>query len=207
MIQESLHHDQTDRDTAMPPPPPPTKPQPLLSRPSFLDYLFLLGGVGLSLYLMQLAPIRAEADPAVSDPRLASVIAFLPELMRIPEGVVLLWPLFFATQWPGRSRGLTLGEWLWLFAWVGFALLTALTALHHLGGMPDFMLPHAAKPRLLWYMIAMPAMGGLALVFLVVSMFKPAPPWTHNLGLALVLWPAVPALAILAFGRFSALPT
>jgi hypothetical protein len=152
---------------------------------------------------MRLAPIRAEADPSLGDARLASIIAFLPELMRIPEGVILLWPLFFATQWPGRARGLTLGEWLWLFAWVGFALLTALAALHSVGATPSFLQAHAAKPRLLWYLIAMPAMGGLALIFLLVSMFKPSPPWTHNFGLALVLWPAVPALTILAFGRFS----
>jgi hypothetical protein len=126
--------------------------------------------------------------------------------MRLPEGVILLWPLFFATQWPGRSRSLTPGEWIWLFAWVGVALLTCLTALEHLGGLPGFMQAHARKPLLLWYVIAMPAMGGLALVFLVVSLFKPSPPWTHNLGLALVLWPAVPALTVLALGRFSAPP-
>src|SRR5262245_35563500 len=137
-----------------------TSPAPV-SRPCFFDYLSLPAGVGLSLYWMQLAPIRAEPESASIDPRLASLIAFLPALMRLPEGVILLWPLFFATQWPGRSQGLTLGEWLWLLAWVGAAMLAGLTTWEHLGGLPELLRPHAAKPRLLWYVVVMPAMGGL----------------------------------------------
>jgi hypothetical protein len=180
-----------------------TDPPAPVSRPCFFDYLFLLGGMGLSLYLMELAPLQAEADVTLPDPRLADVIAFLPKLMRFPEGILLLWPLFFVTQFPGRSIALTLGEWLWLFAWMGLALLTILTAWEHLAGLPSFMQPHAAKPRMLWYVVVMPAMGVLALVFLSVSLFRPTPPWTHYFGLALILWPTVPALAVLALGRFA----
>jgi hypothetical protein len=181
-----------------------TDPPAPVSRPCFFDYLFLLGGVGLSLFLMQLAPIRAEPEDLSVHPRLISLIAFLAVLMRLPEGVILLWPVFFATQWPGRSRGLTLGEWLWLLAWVGVALLTGLMTLDLMGGMPESMQPHAAKPRLLWYIVAAPAMAGLALVFLVISLFRRPAPWTHNLGLALVIWPAAPALTVLALGKFVA---
>jgi hypothetical protein len=174
-----------------------------VSRPSFFDNLFLLAGFGLSLYLMQLAPIRAEPD-GWRDRHVAAVIAFLPSLMRLPEGVILLWPVFFATQWPGRSRGLTLGEWLWLLAWVGVALITALTAWEALSGLPPSLQPHAAKPRLLWYALFAPAMAALALVFLIVSLFRPSAPWTQNLGLALLLWPAGPSLGVLILGRFVA---
>jgi hypothetical protein len=175
-----------------------------VSRPSFFDYLILLGGMGLSIYLMQLTPIRAEVEGKLPDPRLAPFIAFLPLLMRVPEGVILCWPLFFAAQWMGRTQALALGEWLWLFAWAGFALLTAWTAWDHLGGLPDALQPYAAKPRLLWYMLVMPAMGGLALIFLVISLFRAPTPWTNGLGLALVFWPAVIALMVLAIGRLDA---
>jgi hypothetical protein len=180
-----------------------TNPTPPVSRPCFFDYLFLLGGVALSLYLMDLSPIGAEPDGAKPDRHVKAVVAFLPRLMRIPEGIILLWPLFFATQWPGRSRGLTLGEWLWLLAWVGLALLTALRAWEVLAGLPSWLQPHAVKPRLLWYALLMPGMAALALVFLVVSLFRPQAPWTQGLGLALILWPAVPALVVLSLGKFT----
>jgi hypothetical protein len=172
-----------------------------VSRPSFFDYLFLLGGVGLSLYLMNLAPIRAEPD-GPRDKHLTALVQFLPSLMRIPEGVILLWPLFFATQWPGRSRGLTLGEWLWLLAWAAMTLITSLTVWEALSGLPGWLAPHATKPRLLWYALFAPALGGLALVFLMVSLFRSPAPWTQNFGLALLTWTAGPSLAVLVLGRF-----
>jgi hypothetical protein len=179
-----------------------TTPPPV-SRPCFFDYLFLLAGVGLSLYLMRLAPIRAAPDES-RDRYVAAVIEFLPALMRIPEGVILLWPIFFATQWPGRSRGLILGEWLWLLAWVCMVLITGLTAWETLIGLPTWLQPHATKPRLLWYALFAPAIALLALVFLIVSLLRPPAPWTQNLGLALLIWPAGPSLAVLILGRFVA---
>ncbi len=175
----------------------------VVSRPCFVDYLFLLAGVGLSLYLMQLAPIRAAPDES-GDRRFAAVIAFLPSLMRLPEGVILLLPLFFATQWRTRTGGLTLGEWLWLLAWVGIALITALTAWEAVAGLPSWLAPHAVKPRLLWYALFAPAMALLAILFLIVSLFRPPAPWTQSMGLALLLWPAGPSLAVLMLGRFQA---
>ena len=182
-----------------------TTPTPApVSRPCFFDYLFLLGGMGLSLYLMQLAPIRAEPEAERTDRHVAGIIAFLPSLMRVPEGILLLWPVFFATQWPGRSRGLTLGEWLGMLAWAGVVVLAMLTAWDVLAGLPGWLQPHAAKPRLLWYALFVPGMAALAAVFLVVYLFRPPAPWTHSLGLALVLWPAGPALAVLILGKFTA---
>ena len=50
----------------------------------------------------------------------------------------------------------------------------------------------------------MPAMGALALVFLLISLFRPPPPWTHGLGLALIVWPVAPALIVLTVGKFVA---
>jgi hypothetical protein len=175
-----------------------------VSRPRFFDYFFLLGGVSLSLYLMLLSPIGAEATAELPDARLGQVVAFLPTMMRLPEGVFLLWPLFFATQWVSRSRPLTAGEWLWLLAWVGLVVLTALTAWEYLVGLPDSVRAHAGKPRLLWYVVVMPAMGVLAVLFLLFGVFRSTPaPWTDTLALALVIWPVPLALTVLSVGNFT----
>jgi hypothetical protein len=123
--------------------------------------------------------------------------------MRLPEGIILLWPLFFVPQWFRRSEGLTAGEWLWLLSWLGMLLLTGLTAWDVLLGLPEGLAAHAAKPRLLWYMIVAPSLGALGLLVAIVSLFRATPPpWTHWQALALVLWPLLPVLLVLAAGEF-----
>jgi hypothetical protein len=178
--------------------------RPVVSRPGLFDHLLVLAGVALSLYLMRLAPIRASSARPL-EPRLEAVFAFLPEMMRLPEGIVLLWPFFFVPQWISRTERLTAGEWLWLVSWVGMLLLTALTAWEWLLGLPEALAPHAGKPRLLWYMLVVPALAGLGLVVAAVSLFRDTPaPWTHWLALALMFWSAGPALLVLAGGEFQA---
>lgn len=178
----------------------PARPRPSApSRPSFFDYLLLLTGVALSVYLMRLAPLSAQSRNPL-DPRLAQVFEFLVVLVRLPEGVLLLWPLLFATQWFGRHDGLTAAEWLWLLAWVGVLLLTAFTAWDRLLGLPESIAPYAGKPRVLWYLLVTPALAALAALILVTDLFRSRPtPWTHNLALASLLWPA-PAALLLLFG-------
>jgi hypothetical protein len=181
-----------------------SRSQPAPSRPGLFDHLLVLAGASLSVYLMRLAPIDAVPARPLSS-QLHAVFAFMPVLMRIPEGIILLWPFFFAAQWIGRSERLTAGEWLWLLSWVGLVLLTALTAWQWLLGLPDALVPHAAKPRLLWYMLVVPALGGLGLLVLVISLFRSTPaPWTHWLALALMFWSAAPVLLVLAGGEFTA---
>jgi hypothetical protein len=77
-----------------------------------------------------------------------------------------------------------------------------MTAWEVQSGLPAWLQPHASKPRLLWYALFAPGMAVLALVFLIVSLFRPPAPWTQNLGLALLIWPAGPSLAVLMLGRF-----
>src|SRR4051794_14707627 len=100
------------------------RPQPAaadVARPGLVDHLAVLAGMALSVYLMRLAPLTAEpANPLPS--RVAQAFDFLAVLIRLPEGVVLLWPFFFATQYFSRSDGLTAGEWLWLLCWAGVLL-------------------------------------------------------------------------------------
>jgi hypothetical protein len=178
--------------------------RPCPSRPSLFDHLLVLAGAALSLYLMRLAPIRAEPARTLG-PRLAEVFAFLPDMMRLSEGVILLWPFFFLPQWISRSERLTAGEWLWLLAWVGLLLLTGLTAWEFLLGLPEALVPHAGKPRLLWYVLAVPALAGVGVIVLIVSLLSGVPPpWTHWLALALMFWPALPVLVVLGGGEFRA---
>jgi hypothetical protein len=173
-----------------------------LSRPGPFDHLLILAGAALSIHLMRLAPIVATPSQPL-DPRLGEFFAFLPTLMRLPEGIILLWPVFLVSGWFSRGEGLTAGEWLWLLSWVGLLLITALTAWEVLLGLPEALVPHAAKPRLLWYMIVAPGLGGLAVLVLIASLFRSTPPpWTHWLALALVLWPAAPVLLVLIGGQF-----
>jgi len=175
--------------------------RPEVSRPGVIDHLAILAGVALSLYLMHLAPLRAEPSNPL-DWRLEQVFRFLILLVRLPEGVLLLWPLFFAMQYFSRQNGLTAGEWLWLLAWVGVVLLTALTAWARLLGLPESLAPYADKPRILWYLLVTPALAALALLVLIVDLFRSyEPPWTHQLALALLLWPAPGAMIVLFGGE------
>src|SRR5262249_26022758 len=103
----------------------PPAERPEVSRPGVIDHLAVLAGVALSLYLMHLAPLTAQPSNPL-DWRLEQVFRFLAPLIRLPEGVLLLWPVFFGLQYFSRSDGLTAGEWLWLLGWAGVVLLTAL---------------------------------------------------------------------------------
>lgn len=175
--------------------------RPEVSRPALFGHLAILAGVALSLYLIHLAPLEAKPTNPLG-PRLRQVFEFLVLLVRLPEGVLLLWPVFFAMTWFGRSGGLTASEWLWLLCWVGLLLLTTLTAWDRLLGLPETVQPYAAKPRILWYLLVTPALALLALLVLIIDLFRSYdPPWTHYLALALLLWPAPAAVLVLLGGE------
>jgi hypothetical protein len=181
----------------------PSKPPPLSVplRPTLVDYVFLLVGVSLSLYLMLLSPLTA--DPGEDSTTTATLlVAFLPGPLRLTEGVVLLWPFFLATQrLRGRKEGLTAVEWLWVISWIGVAVLTLLAALDSTGGLPEFLRKYAAAPRKLWYYIFAPSIAALALLLGLAGIVRRGPPpWTHTFGIALVLWPVAPLAGIVALG-------
>jgi hypothetical protein len=174
------------------------------SRPTLVDYVFLLAGSSLSLYLLNLGPLLVQPNRDNLSPHLQAVLAFLPALMRVPEGILLLGPIFFLTQL-GRRRGqgLTALEWLWAISWLGIALLTALAFWERSGTLPEVMHSYAALPRQLWYLIFVPSLAVLAAILGVLGMLgRGASPWTHTFGLVLLLWPIAPLLCILSLGKF-----
>ncbi len=169
-------------------------------RPTFLDYFLLLLGVTLSVYLVRISsqlPIKPR-DPAAG-PQLQTALSYALDFMRLTEGVILLGPLLLATQWlRGRRQGLTSIEWLWVLAWFGAAFLASLAALHPY--LPATLLNLGPW---MWYLIVVPSMAGLGVVLRLLGLFSRRPaPWTHALGLALLVWP-VPLLAVvLAVGKY-----
>jgi len=173
-----------------------------VSRPTVLDYFFLLAGVGLSLFLMEFHPLKVEASDLITNDALRGAIAYLPQLLRLPEGVILVFPVFFIAQFAlGRCQGLTAGEWLWLLSWFGTAMLTALAVCNHYQFLPDFVQTNLLLIRFTWYIGFGLAMAGVALFLFIVGFFGAVRPWTHQLALALALWTVAPLAGILTLTK------
>jgi hypothetical protein len=182
---------------------------PPASRPTFVDYFFLLVGCCLSLYLMELSPIVVKPKDSVSNPNVEELVRQLPKPLRLTEGIILMWPFFILSQWMmGRHQPLTTGEWLWVFAWFGIALLTAVGAWEKWApdSIPEFLKPIITgryRLRYLWYLIVVPSLAVLAALFLLLGLVsRETPPWSHPLSLMLVIWPALPLAGILTLGQF-----
>jgi hypothetical protein len=178
-------------------------PSPVVSRPTLFDFLLIVAGFGLSLFLGELESLRVIAAPGAPAAAATFVIPILPHLVRLPEGVILLWPIFFLTQRVlGRKQGITSGEWLWVIAWLAVALLTALAAWQATAPVPEFLRDLLPRAFVLGYLILMPSMAAVALVLLLLGVVgRWQQPWTHNFALVLLLWPALPVAAILAFAK------
>jgi hypothetical protein len=172
------------------------------ARPTLLDYFLLLAGCSLSLFLIQIKPWKFEAKEGLGAPA-ADLVGQLGDIMRLTEGVVLLWPIFLALQsLRGRAHGLSAGEWLWVIAWLGVATMTGLAAWAKWGTLPEWLQDHADKPRMIYYMIVAPSMGALAMLFAVIGLVRRSPiPWTQSFSLALVTWPVLPLAGILTLGK------
>jgi hypothetical protein len=172
------------------------------TRPTLLDFLVIVAGFALSLFLFQAESLKVTVTPA-APAAAARIVPLLPQLVRLPDGVILLWPIFFVTQRIlGRKQGLTSGEWLWVFAWLGTALLTGLGAWQMWGTVPEFL--HAFLPWvfLIAYVIVVPSMAAIALVLIVLGWIgRWQQPWTHTFGLVLVIWPALPVGGILTLAK------
>jgi hypothetical protein len=177
------------------------KPAPV-SRPTWLDYLFMLSGCGLSLFLAEVSGLRASGGeilpPALGQP----LLNVLPALLLLPVGIILLWPLFYATQLVmGRPQHMTIGEWLWGVAWLLALALTAWIAWKFWGSPPEMLVSAAIKKHVIvGYILAVLSLGGIALLLALVDLIGRWPqPWTHVFGLALLLWPALPLAALWAW--------
>jgi hypothetical protein len=178
---------------------PALPPLPAPPRPTWFDYVFILMGCGLSMALTDLS--RFEAHATAGSPALpALVLRWLPHLLFLPLGLLLLWPLFFLTQkCAGRVHPLTPAEWLWGVAWLGAVALTVWIAWQFWGTPPEFLTPASFKgTAFVGYALAMLAMGAVGIVIGLVDLIGRWPrPWTHPFCLALVMWPSLPLLALL----------
>jgi hypothetical protein len=179
------------------------------NRPGLLDCFLLLCGPALSLCLCRVPLFDVKPNGSFTDPLILSFLPLLPTLLRLTEGIILLWPLFFASQrLRGRTQGLTAVEWLWIFAWLGVATLNALANGNQWVPTPDALLPYKDYlfywPQLVWYVLVVPSLALVALLIGLLGMFgREPPPWTHLFGLALLVWPVLPLAAILALAKFT----
>jgi hypothetical protein len=182
-----------------------TAPRPYAPpRPTIVDYIILLFGFALSFYLIQVRPLPVQPADWVQDERARSFAAFLPDLMRLPQGVILMWPLFLIVQrlrW--RKKNLTSIEWLWVLSWLGLALLAVLAVWDAPRGvppylqLPDSVMPYVGAAVWWWYLLFVPVMAALGVLFWFFGLFARDPaPWTHSFGLALLLWPLLPLAAM-----------
>ena len=172
------------------------------ARPTVVDYLLVLAGYSLSLFLIRLKAWKFEGKEGLAAP-VGDLVGQLGDIIRLTEGVVLLWPLFLALQSVrGRNQGLTAGEWLWVIAWLCVALLTGLAAWEHWGSLPNWIRELDQRPRWIYYMIVAPSMGVLAILFTLAGLVsRGGTPWTHSFSLALVSWPVVPLAGILMLAK------
>jgi len=175
-----------------------------VSQPTWLDYLGILCGCGVSQLLTMLCEQRGlralapdELPPLVGEP----LVALLPFLLLLPVGIVLFWPVFHATQRVlGRPAGLTFGEWLWGVAWLLAVALTAWIVWNYGGSPPELLASDAFKRYLIaGYALAVVSLGAIALLLALIDLVGRWPlPWTHRFGLVLLIWPALPLAALWA---------
>jgi hypothetical protein len=186
-----------------------TPPPPLPNRPNLLDCFLLLVGPALSLCLCRVPLFDVKPNGTITDPMILSFLPMLPTLLRLTEGLLLLWPLFYAGQRIlGRTQGLTAVEWLWVFAWLGVATVNGLANWNQWVSVPDALQPYKDYlfywPQLLWYVLVVPSLALVALLIGLLGLFgRESPPWTHLFGLALLVWPVLPLAAILALAKFA----
>jgi hypothetical protein len=164
-------------------------------RVRFLDYLLLLCGCGLSLWLAELMEVRLESRASDPSPFRQVFHQILPKLLFLPLGLQLFWPFFFAEQrFLGRKQSLTMGEWLLGLAWLGTLALVGWIIWQATGNIPEMLVTRSFRHNLVFgYMLTVLSLGAIALVLWILDlMWRRAQPWTHTLGLALMVWPNVP---------------
>jgi hypothetical protein len=174
-----------------------------VSRPTLVDYLLIFLGMCLSIVAGRYSGLHVEPHPDGPPFVTAHLLPWLPTFLLLPLGVLLLWPMFYGTQWLlGRKQPLTWGEWLWGISWVGHLLLIGWVVWATLGEPPAFLNPEQHRPPVVWVVLVVPALALIALVLAVVGLIGARrQPWTHAFGLALALWPALPLAGILLWGK------
>jgi len=169
--------------------------------PSYFDYFLLITGIAISLLLGNMSGLQIDAANTVGLAKAYRVT--LPQLLFLPMGAVLFWPIFFGIQrLMGRELGMTLGEWLWGLAWLGNLFFASWFLWHGLGSMPVALADLHTKIAA-GYVLFLFAMSVIAILLFLVDLVRSSPlPWTHRFCLALLGWPILP-LAAIYFGKLS----
>jgi hypothetical protein len=177
-------------------------PSPFV-RATLPDLFLLVMGFGLSQLLIQFETLTVTPGPRATNDLGRFLVPALPRMLRIGEGVILLWPLFFIPQrLRGRKQPLTYAEWLWIFAWLGTVSITALAVTQKFVNLPEFLTSSTSWVFVIWYCVLGPSMALVALVFLLLGLVRRRPqPWTHHMALVLMLWPLAPLAAVLTLGQ------
>jgi hypothetical protein len=173
------------------------------SRPTLFDFLLVVSGFALSLFLSRWPTLQVVPGPDTPEAAANYLVPILPQLVRLPEGVILLWPVFLITQrLLGRKQGLTWGEWLWVIAWLATVLLLGLVAWQTTSTVPEFVRDQLPRVFVLSYLFLLPALAAVALVLMLVGLAaRWQRPWTHNFALVLLAWPALPVAGIVALAK------
>jgi hypothetical protein len=194
--------------------PQPARPRivPPFPRPKWHDFILILLGFSLSLLLADMSGLQAapgENTPAWwgTEPAARLLLHRLPSLLFLPVGVLLFWPLFYLNQrMAGRHQPITVGEWLGWVVWLAALALaglivTAWFVWQRGESVSAFFEPETFKYRLfVGYAVGILSLAAVALLIGVVDLFARWPrSWTHTCVLALVMWPALPLLALLVW--------
>lgn len=168
---------------------------PMASRPRFLDYFLMLLGCAVSLLLVEWSGLAATPGREIGR-QAQTILKLLPHLLFLPQGIILFWPLFYATQrLAGREQGLTAGEWMWGLAWLGALLLAGWACWRHFGQPAD--LQALQQTVLVVYALFVVTMAVLALIIALIDLVGRWPqPWTHHFCLVLMIWPVFPLAAL-----------
>lgn len=162
------------------------------------DYLLILLGVTLSLYLVALSRLTASLGSS-RGLFLDAFGAILPFLLFLPLGIILMWPLFFTLgKLSGRTQKMALGEWLWGFAWLVSLVMALWIFWMASGSAPESLTTDGFRETLITgYALYLLAMSAVAFLVWLVSLFTSAlHPWTHTFALALLFWPVIPLLLL-----------
>src|SRR5262249_42050743 len=136
-----------------------------VSRPTPVDYLLVFFGCGLSLYMNQISGPRPEAKDTIPLWIQQDLLPHLPALLLLPQGIILLWPMFYGTQrLLGRRLPLSAGECLGGVAGLGTVLIPGWVLGPHRGTLPAFAENLDSPPQFLWTIIAGTAMAVTALL-------------------------------------------
>lgn len=170
---------------------------PVLPAPTFVDYFLMLLGGGLSCLLAELSGLHADVAGSGFQ---RAVHGVLPELLFLPMGIALFWPIFFSLQsLRGRQHGMTMGEWLWGVAWLANLFFATWFLWNGVATMPAFL--DFKEQITMGYLLFLFLMAVVAALLLLLGFVQRGPiPWTHRFCLVLLIWPIVPLL-IMWFGN------